>query len=327
VNFVYNYPSQMDSPKHPPIPPFVAILFGILAVSTASIFIRFAQKEAASLAIAAWRLTIASIILVPVAASTHKRELTSLSRDELLLALLSGVFLALHFATWITSLQYTTVASSVVLVSTIPLWVALLSPITIKEPIRQAVLIGLVLALLGGVVVGISDTCSLSASGITCPSLAVFMHGRAFLGDLLAVCGAIAGAGYLLIGRKLRSKMSLVSYISLVYGMAAIVLVIIMFSAGESPFGYSPQIYLWLILLGLVPQLIGHSTFNWALGYLSAAYVSITLLGEPIGSTILAYFILQEKPTLIKLIGGGMILIGIYIASRSEAGKPTELPD
>jgi len=317
----------MDSPKHPPVPPFVAILFGILAVSTASIFIRFAQKEATSLVIAAWRLTVASIILIPVAAATHKRELTSLTRNELLLALLSGVFLALHFATWITSLQYTTVASSVVLVSTIPLWVALLSPFTIKEPIRRAVLIGLILALLGGMVVGISDSCSISGGRIICPSLADFMRGRAFLGDLLAICGAIAGAGYLLIGRKLRAKMSLISYISLVYGMAAIVLVIIMFSARENPFGYSPPIYLWLILLALVPQLIGHSTFNWALGYLSAAFVSITLLGEPIGSIILAYFILHEKPTLIKLIGGGLILVGIYIASRSEASKTPEFPD
>jgi drug/metabolite transporter (DMT)-like permease len=317
----------MDSPKRSPVSPGIAILFGILAVSTASIFIRFAQTEASSLVIAAWRLTIASLILVPVAASTHKRELTSLKRNELLLALLSGVFLALHFATWITSLQYTTVASSVVLVSTIPLWVALLSPFTIKEPIKQAVRIGLVLALLGVVVVGISDTCTFSAGQLTCPSLSNFMRGRAFLGDLLAVCGAFAGADYLLIGRKLRLKMSLVSYISLVYGMAAIVLVIIMVSARENPFGYSPQIYLWLILLGVIPQLIGHSTFNWALGYLSAAYVSITLLGEPVGSTILAYFILHEKPGLIKLIGGGLILVGIYIASRSEAVRPPELPD
>jgi len=317
----------MDSPKRSPISPVIAILFGIIAVSTASIFIRFAQKEASSLVIAAWRLTIASLILIPVAASTHKRELTSLKRNELLLALLSGVFLALHFATWITSLQYTTVASSVVLVSTVPLWVALLSPVTIEEPIKQAVRIGLVLALLGVVVVGFSDSCTVNAGRLTCPSLVNFMRGRAFLGDLLAVCGAIAGAAYLLIGRKLRLKMSLISYISLVYGMAAIVLIIIMLAAKQQPFGYSPHIYLWLILLAVIPQLIGHSTFNWALGYLSAAFVSITLLGEPIGSTILAYFILHEKPSLIKLIGGGLILVGIYIASRSEAEITSELPD
>ena len=317
----------METPNKPAVPPLIAILFGILAVSTASIFIRYAQKEATSLVIAAMRLTIASIILIPIAATTHKRELTSLKRKDLWMALLSGVFLALHFATWITSLQYTTVASSVVLVSTIPLWVALLSPFTIKEPIRRAVIIGLVLALVGGAVVGVSDSCSVSVRGLSCPSLANFLHGRAFLGDILALCGAIAGAGYLLIGRKLRSKMSLVSYISLVYGMAAIVLVIIMLSAREAPFGYSSEIYLWLVLLAVIPQLIGHSTFNWALGYLSAAYVSITLLGEPIGSTVLAYFILGEIPTPLKLAGGVMILVGIYIASRSEVNTAPELPD
>src|SRR4030066_1487865 len=165
----------MKSPKRPPIPPIVAILFGILAVSTSSLFIRFAQEEVPSLVIAAWRLTIAALILVPIAATRHKTELLGLSRQGLVLALLSGIFLALHFATWITSLQYTTVASSVVLVSTIPLWVALLSPFTIKEPIRLAVGIGLILALLGGLVVGISDSCSLSSGRLVCPSLLSFM--------------------------------------------------------------------------------------------------------------------------------------------------------
>jgi drug/metabolite transporter (DMT)-like permease len=305
----------MDSSKRPPVSPIIAILFGILAVSTASIFIRFAQREATSLVIAAWRLTIASLILVPVAASTHKRELASLKRNELLLALLSGIFLAAHFASWITSLQYT------------PLWVALLSPFTIKEAIRPAVRIGLMLALVGVVVVGFNDSCTTASGAYSCPSLANFLQDRAFVGDLLAVAGAMAGAGYLLIGRRLRAKMSLISYISLVYGMAAVVLVIIMLSTRENPFGYSPQIYLWLILLAIIPQLIGHSTFNWALGYLSAAYVSITLLGEPIGSTILAYFFLHEVPSLVKLLGGVLILTGIYIASRSEAGKQPELPD
>jgi drug/metabolite transporter (DMT)-like permease len=317
----------MNSPKKPPISPTVAIVFGIMAVSTASIFIRFAQEEAPSIVIAAWRLTIASIILVPIAAFTHKRELTSLKRNQLGLALLSGIFLALHFATWITSLQYTTVASSVVLVSTIPLWVALLSPFTIKEPILRAVWVGLTFTLVGVVVIAISDSCTISTSGIACPNLTNFIRGRAFLGDILALCGAVAGAGYILIGRKLRSGMSLVSYISLVYSMAAVVLIIIMLSAGESPFGYSLETYKWLILLAVIPQLIGHSLFNWALGYLSAALVSITLLGEPIGSTILAYFILHEKPTMIKLVGGALILMGIYVASRAETDKLPELPD
>ncbi len=317
----------MDSPRRPPVSPILAIAIGILAVSTASIFIRFALAEASAIVIAAWRLTVASLILVPIAGATHRRELTSLSRGSLLLALLSGFFLALHFGTWITSLKYTTVASSVVLVSTIPLWVALLSPITIKEPISRLVWAGLVFTLVGVVVVAISDACSFSLGSVSCPSLSSILHGRAFLGDLLALCGAIAGAGYILIGRKLRANMSLVSYISLVYGMAAVVLVLFVLMTREKAFGFTPVIYLWMILVALVPQLIGHSTFNWALGYLSAAYVSITLLGEPIGSTILAYFILNEKPGLVKLIGGALILVGIYISSRSELNKAPELPD
>lgn len=268
--------------------------------------------------IAAWRLSVATLVLAPYALTRRRQELRSLTHRELGLALLSGAFLAVHFATWITSLEFTTVASSVVLVSTIPLWVALISTFTLHEAVRRLVWIGMILALIGGTVVGLSDTCTWSAGGLACPSLGNFLHGQAFLGDLLALAGAIAGAAYLVIGRSLRAKVSLVSYIFVVYGMAAVALVVIMFAAGLHPFGYSPQIYLWFVLLALVPQLIGHSTFNWALGYLSAAYVSITLLGEPIGSTILAYLLLRETPTAMKVVGGALILCGIAIASLRQ---------
>jgi drug/metabolite transporter (DMT)-like permease len=307
-----------NNPPRPIVPPGLAIVFGILAVSTASIFIRYAQEEAPSLVIAAWRLTIATLVLLPIALTRRRAELRSLSRRELGLALLSGFFLALHFATWITSLEYTTVASSAVLVATIPLWVALVSPFVLKEPVGRMVLIGMVLAMVGGVIVGVSDTCAWAAGRLTCPSIGEFVQGEAFLGDLLALAGAMAGAAYLLIGRRLRARVSLISYIFVVYGMAAFCLVLIMFAAGYSPFGYSPITYVWLILLALVPQLMGHSTFNWALGYLSAAFVSITLLGEPIGSTVLAYFLLQETPSMLKLAGGALILVGIYVASRTK---------
>lgn len=311
--------------RRPAVPPLLAISFGILAVSTASIFIRYAQEDAPSLVIAAFRLAIATLVLSPLTLTRHRAELKALTRQEAILALLSGSFLALHFATWISSLEYTSVASSVVLVSTTPLWVALLSPFTIKEPLRRAVIFGLILALIGGTIVGLSDACVLQNSGITCPAMADFLKGDAFIGDLLALAGAVMGASYILIGRQLRGNVSLITYISVVYGMAAVVLVLIMFAAGQSPWGYPPQTYLWFVLLALIPQLLGHSTFNWALGYLSAAYVSITLLGEPIASTILAYFLLQETPSDVKLIGAILILAGIYIASRSETSRIKEL--
>ena len=305
--------------QRPLVPPLLAIPVGILAVSTASIFIRFIQAEGvSSLVIAALRLTIACLILAPIALQRHRDELRILNKREIFLALLSGAFLAVHFATWITSLEYTTVASSVVFVSTSPLWVAILAPLTIKEPVSRVILIGMGLALVGGVIVGLSDSCTFGGGSIDCPPLSNFFAGKAFLGDALALAGAFAAAGYFLIGRRVREKVSLIPYIFLVYGMAAVILVIIMLAAGESPFGYSPQIYIWLILLALIPQLLGHSTFNWALGYLSAAYVSITLLGEPIGSAILAFFILDEVPSGLMLFGAILILIGILIASSNQ---------
>ncbi|MEW6716127.1 MAG: DMT family transporter [Chloroflexota bacterium] len=299
-----------------------AILIAILAVSTASIFIRFAQREAPSLVIAAYRLTLASLVLAPLALTRHRAELRSLTQREFLLALLSGAFLAIHFATWISSLEYTTVASSVVLVSTSPLWVGLLSPLFLREPLTKYVLIGMTLALTGGTVIGLSDAGGWQ-NGLVFSHLHEFWRGQAMWGNFLALAGAWAVTGYLMIGRQLRAKMSLVAYIFVVYGMAAIVLIGIMFAAGESPVGYSPMTFLWMLLLALVPQLVGHSTYNWALRYLPAALVAVTTLGEPIGSTILAYFILREAPSALKVIGAILILAGITIASRSGVNKPT----
>jgi drug/metabolite transporter (DMT)-like permease len=306
------------TPPRPPVNPILVLIFGILAVSMASIFIRYAQVYTPSLVIAAYRLSIAALVLAPIAFLRHRDEIARLNRRDMKLALFSGVFLAFHFGAWISSLEFTTVASSVVLVSTTPLWVGLLAPITIREPLSRLVVYGLGLALLGGVIVGISNACSLDGLRLACPPAAVFFRGDAFTGNLLALSGAVMGAAYILIGRSLRVKMKLIPYISLVYGMAAVVLVLLMLFRGHSPFGYPPQVFLWFLLLALVPQLLGHSSFNWALGYLSAAYVSIALLGEPVGSTVLAFFLLQETPSALEIFGAILILNGIYVASRSE---------
>ena len=299
-----------------PILPF-ALFIAILSVSTASIFIRLAQSDAPSLVIAALRLTFAGLALAPVALTRHRVELSTLTRHELLLGLLSGFFLAIHFATWITSLEYTTVASSVVFVSTGPLWVALLSPFFLLEALSRRILLGMGLALVGGILIGLSDSCSWN-NGLACPSLAQVLHGRMLFGNFLALVGAWMVAGYLIIGRKLRVKMSLVPYIFLVYGMAAICLLILAGIARENLAGYPWLTYIWILILALVPQLIGHSTYNWALAYLPAAFVAVTTLGEPIGSSILAYFILSETPSLAVIAGGVLILLGIYLALRGN---------
>jgi drug/metabolite transporter (DMT)-like permease len=173
------------------------------------------------------------------------------------------------------------------------------------------------LALLGGLMIGLSDSCQLDG-GLTCPPFSKFVQGKAFLGNILALAGAWAVAGYLMIGRRLRAAMALIPYIFVVYGSAAICLLVAMILAGQSPGGFSPWIYVWILLLALVPQLIGHTTYNWALRYLPAALVSITTLAEPVGSAILAFVILQEAPTRLIVFGGVLILAGIYLASRTR---------
>jgi drug/metabolite transporter (DMT)-like permease len=293
------------------------LLTAILAVSTASIFIRFAQREAPSLVIAALRLTVASLLLAPLALTRYRGELRALTRDDLLLGALSGVLLAVHFGTWISSLEYTSVASSVVFVSTGPLWVALLSPLFLKEPLSRAVLAGMTLALLGGTVIGLGDACQLEG-GLACPQFSELIQGKAIFGNFLALAGAWTVAGYLMIGRRLRAGMSLIPYIFIVYGSAAISLLVAMLVAGQRPGGYSPVVYIWILLLALLPQLIGHSAYNWALRYLPAAMVSITTLAEPVASAILAYVILHEAPARLTLLGGVLILTGIYLASGTK---------
>jgi len=298
--------------------PVLASLFGILFVSTASIFIRFAQVEVSSIVIAASRLLIASIILVPIALTRYLDQLRTLSIADFAKGFLSGVFLALHFAAWISSLEFTSVASSVVLVTTTPLWVALLSPLVLKESIKRSVIIGLVVSMMGGVLVGLSNTCGLQNGLLACQTLSI--TGRVMLGNFLALFGAWMAAGYMLIGRQLRKKLNTVPYTAMVYGIAAIILSIVVFIRAEPVLSYSSGTYQCLtyqclLALGILPQLFGHTLFNWALKYVSAAFVSLTLLGEPIGTIILALIFLKERPTFLEGVGAVLIMIGILIGS------------
>ena len=293
--------------------PYVGIGVGILAVSAASLFIRYAQAEGVpSLVIAAYRLSLASLVLAPFAIGRHWLELRALNRRQWALVLTSGFFLGAHFAAWITSLAYTSVASSVVLVSSSPLFVALIAALVLRERLSRLVLAGLVLTLAGAAVVGLSDVCSLQG----CPPWQAFLQGSAFVGDLLALLGALAFAVYLSAGRVLRASVSLTCYIFAAYATAALVLCAVVWATRLPVTGFTGQAYVWLGLLALVPQLIGHSAFNWALKYLPATYVSVTILAEPLGSSVLAAVLLREVPGIIQLAGSVLILAGILVASR-----------
>lgn len=298
--------------------PLVASLLGILFVSTASIFIRFAQSEASSIAIAAIRLTLASLVLLPIALIKFRYEWQGLTKKALLKGILSGIFLALHFASWIKSLEFTSVASSVVIVTTTPLWVALLSPVILNEHIRKPVIIGLVIAIAGGILVGLGNICDFTGGEFVCKPMLI--GGKAMVGNFLALFGAWMAAGYLMMGRQLRSKLNTVSYTALVYSIAALLLLLGVVINREPIFSYSAETYLWLFALGLIPQLLGHTIFNWSLKYISAAYVSLSLLGEPIGTILLAMIFLKESPTLLESIGAFIILAGIVVSSIRKSG-------
>lgn len=297
------------------------LLIGILAVSTASLFIRFAQVEIPSLVIAAGRLLIATLVITPFAFRSWKGQPPAMSGKTWGLLILAGVFLGLHFATWITSLEFTSVASSVVLVTTAPLWVVLLSPIFLKERITRWVIIGLVVALCGAVIVGIGGTCGFLEGQLTCQGLNHLWSRNNLTGNLLALMGALLSGSYLMVGRSVRNKLSLPIYTAIVYGIASIVLILLVLLNRSQVGGYSPSSYIWIVALALIPQVVGHSAFNWALKYLSAAYVSIALLGEPIGSVILAALFLKETPGILEIIGGVLILSGIFLATQRSMSK------
>ena len=307
--------------KNKQFPPVFGLILGILAVSTASLLIRLAQREAPSFVIAAGRLTLAALFLFPFALRNLKNELRKISSKDILLLGLAGLFLGFHFAAWITSLEYTSVASSVVIVTTAQLWVALFSPILLKERITRWVIIGLAVSLIGSVIVGLNSACVLQTGKLSCQPIIGNGSNEMAIGNILALVGAFCTAGYLIIGRRVRNSLNLVSYNFVVYATAALVLVVLVIISGQSPFGFSKVTYLLILGLAIVPQLIGHSSFNWALKYLSAALVSIALLGEPIGTVLLSFTFLKETPTIFEIVGGVLILLGIFIASRREREK------
>ena len=297
--------------------PFFVLGAGVLIVSIAAILIRYAQAGGApSLGIAAMRLTVAAAVLAPFAWWSAGRELRCLAPRALGLCVFSGGLLAVHFWAWITSLEYTSVASSTALVTTNPLWVALLSAILLRERPGIKAIGGIALTLAGGVLVFAGDANRNPASAA--------MSG---VGNGLALLGAVAASGYLLVGRALRARISLIAYVWLAYTAAAGFLIVAAVGTGASVMAVSVSSWICMIALGLGPQLLGHTAFNWSLRRLTATFVAVAILGEPIGSALLAYLLLDEHFSTLQFAGFVMLLSGIFVAARDEnrrtsSGKP-----
>lgn len=288
---------------------YAVLAAGVVAVSLAAIFIRLAQDEGmSSLLIAAARLSIAALILTPITLQRYRSHLQQLSRTDLILISVSGVVLAFHFIAWTLSLEYTTVLISVVLVTTSPLWSAALEVVFLKTRLNRWILTGLLIAIVGGVVIslpGDGDTLALGSNPI--------------LGGLLAIAGAVTFAVYMVIGQKIRTTLPVIPYIWMVYGIAAMVACGVVLVTATPVAGFSTQGYMWLVLTALVPQLIGHSSFNYAVEHLSATYIGITSQLEPVGSAILAYFVFRELPRPLQIVGSAVILVGLVLASLGQS--------
>ena len=293
---------------------YLLLAAGVVIVSTAAILIRLAQSAgASSLTIAAVRLGIAALVLSPFVLIRQRESLRALSRRDLGRALLAGVALALHFGCWISSLATTSVAASTILVTTNPLWVGLASVLIWRERLSWQVLAGLALTLAGTFWI---FALTPAPSSVTPNSV---------LGNTLALAGAFTMSAYLLLGRSLRRRLLLLTYVWLVYSIAALLLLIATVATGETFTSLSPQAVICMIALALGPQLLGHTIFNWALRHLSATFISLSILGEPIGAALLAWVLFGETLNALQIAACALILSGIVLAALADGNRVAKM--
>lgn len=287
--------------------PFLVLGAGLAAISFGAILARLAQGYGMpSLAIATLRLGLAALIITPFVLWRSRRTLAAMNRRQALLTLAAGFFLAVHFATWISSLEYTSVASSTALVTTNLLWIAIASFVLSGSKPNRLTGIGIAVSLSGSALIFWSDS---SAAG-----------SNPLLGNSLALVGSCCFSAYLLIGRRLRADMPLPVYVWLAYGTAALFLLLSCRGAGITLSGYSAPAYLAALGLALGPQLLGHTAYNWSLKHVSTVFVAVVTLGEPVGSAALAWIFFAESFAPAQAVGFVLLLGGIYLAARGEKG-------
>jgi drug/metabolite transporter (DMT)-like permease len=297
----------MSEPAHPRV--VLVLGLALVAISGAAVFVRFA--EAPGVVVAAWRMLIAASILAPITVRALRR--TPLTPATRLPTIAAGALLGVHFAAWISSLSYTTVAASVSLVSTTPLWVALFAWAFLRRAPTLSMLLGILLAVAGGAVIAFGDLVGATQAS-TAPS--------PLLGDALALLGAVALAGYLLLGRAAQHRgLAIDAYAGVAYAVAALVLLPLPALLGVAYLDYPLATFGWILALALVPQLIGHTGINFAMRHLDPTRVATATLMEPVGAALLAAAIFAEVPSVVTLLGAAALLTGVFITVRT---RPTD---
>ena len=281
----------------PPFNPHVAIFIGVISVSTSAVLVKLAAGAPAAI-IANYRLLFAVLFMLPFILLKYRNEFKLIRKKDWILSALAGIFLAIHFIFWFESLNHTSVASSVVLVTLQPIFAFLGTYLFFKERFTQAAVISMFIALLGSFIISWGD---------------FQISGMALFGDILALLGAIAVTGYFLMGQNVRKRLSLVIYTFVVYGISSITLIIYNLILQNSFFGYSSHHWWIFLALAVFPTFFGHTLFNWALKWVSTATISMAILFEPIGASILAYFILGERVTPSQWLGGSIVIIGLFL--------------
>jgi len=290
----------------------IGLTISVISVSFAAIFIRFLLEEGVPPSyIAFYRLLFTVLFLVPILVyyKKYREEIHNIDKKTFLLIVGIGIILSIHFATWVTSLAYTSIASSVILVTAHPVLVAPVAYYFLKEKLSLVNIFGIALSLTGVIILVLGNY---DLGPLTIDSLE---------GNILAIIGGICAGLYILGGRKIRKTVSVVPYAFIVYSIATVVLFLICIFSQTKSYVIKIGDYGILILMAFVAGILGHTLYNWSLKYIRASVASVALLGEPVGSTILAIIVFTELPSIFTFVGGGIILTGIYLTSRKNRFK------
>lgn len=278
------------------IHPYIPIIIGVISISLSAILVKLAKADSG--VIAFYRLLFSVLIMSPIFFYKYIPEIKELNKRDWIFSSIAGVFLAFHFILWFESLNYTSVASSTVLVTLQPLFAFIGTYFFFKEKLSFKTILSGIIAIIGSFLISWGD---------------FKVSGSALYGDLLALIACALITGYLLFGQDVRKRVSLITYTMVVYTCSTICLFFYVLIKGESFGPYSPMTWVWFLLLAIIPNLLGHTLFNWAVKWVSTNVISVAVLFEPIGAAILAYFVFTEKLIATQIIGGIIVIVGVLL--------------
>ncbi|WJY27812.1 MULTISPECIES: DMT family transporter [Sporosarcina] len=280
----------------PAVHPAIPIIIGVISVALSAIFVKLVSAEAGVTAF--YRMFFSVIFMLPVFLLKYRKEIRVLTKRDWVFSTLAGIFLAFHFIFWFESLNYTSVASSTVLVTLQPIFAFAGTYFFFKEKISVKTILSAVIAIMGSVIISFGD---------------FRLGGSAFFGDVLALIGCALITAYLLFGQDVRQRLSLITYTFVVYSISSAALFLYVIIKGEALVPAVQSDWVWFVLLALIPNLLGHTLFNWAIRWVSTNAISIAILFEPVGASILAYYVFGESLSAAQIIGGIVVLLGILL--------------